>query len=397
MNKKGEPYLVLSCMIELGAFTLDPEAEERTGSWFDRTERTFIDGVVNVYSLTGPHSLNVEIHDNRQDDGKRTVVAGEVYAGPKWIYGQIKNRLRIGVLKKKVGHVFDLTLPKPAKRNPEQRTAGSASDEDLKQIFPDYQLILKSNGVAVIDSRADLLEDTSTRRRFLCAVMDEEEFAPVIAFAITRILALMKEYEQMLEEGVVEDQIVSHFGDSGTDKHGNKKGSIQSTIAGGESSHIEFKPAIWYNHSRATNEDNYTPSKDYNVSDNVVRTVAGFLNAEGGTLFIGVSDDGDAYGLESDLALTARKDLDGLENELTQLLSSSISNEVVATKVKVTLPKFQGKVIGQVDVKPANSPVFMKTNRHKSKFYVRIGNATNIMSVESAFNYISQHEWSNNE
>ena len=391
------PYLVLSCMIELGSLTLDLEPEERTGSWFDRTERTLIDGVVNVYSLTGPHSLNVEIHDIRQDDGKRTIVAGEVYAGPKWIYGQIKNRLRIGVLKKKVGHVFDLTLPKPAKRNLEQRTAGSASDEDLKQIFSDYQQILKSNGVTVIDSRADLLEDTSTRKRFLCAVMDEGEFAPVIAFAITRILALMKEYKQMLEDGVVEDQIVSHFADSGTDNHGNKKGSIQSTIAGGESAHIEFKPAIWYNHSRAMNEENYTPSKDYNVSDNVVRTVAGFLNAEGGTLFIGVSDDGDAYGLESDLALTARKDLDGLENELTQLLSSSISNEVVATKVKVTLPKFQRKVIGQVDVKPANAPVFMKTNRHKSKFYVRIGNATNIMSVESAFNYISQHEWSNNE
>jgi hypothetical protein len=217
--------------------------------------------------------------------------------------------------------------------------------------------------------------------------------APVIAFAITRVLALLKEYEQLLDAGTVEEETVSHLNETNPLRRSGGGGNLEAMIAGGESSHVEFKPAIWYNHSRAINEQNYTPSKDKSVSDNIVRTVAGFLNSEGGTLFIGVSDDGEAYGLEPDIALTAREDLDGMENELTQLLSTAISNEVVATKVKVSLPTFQGKVIGRVEVKPASAPVFMRTSRHQNKFYVRIGNATNTMSVESAFNYISQHDW----
>ena len=112
-------------------------------------------------------------------------------------------------------------------------------------------------------------------------------------------------------------------------------------------------------------------------------------------MIIGVSDDGNAYGLESDLKLTGRKDWDGLENELHQLISNSVSKEVAASKVKIEFPSFQGKRIAKVIVEKSNSPVFMKTNRHQNKFYVRIGNATNTMSVESAFNYISQHDWNN--
>jgi hypothetical protein len=89
--------------------------------------------------------------------------------------------------------------------------------------------------------------------------------------------------------------------------------------------------------------------------------------------------------------------MDGLENELTRLLSDAISNEVVATKVKINFPNFKGKTIVRIEVYRAGAPVFMKTNRHRNKFYVRIGNATNTMSVESAYNYISQHEWSQSD
>ena len=39
----------------------------------------------------------------------------------------------------------------------------------------------------------------------------------------------------------------------------------------------------------------------------VVKTVCGFLNAEGRTLLIGVDDDGQVVGLEKDLSTLGRK------------------------------------------------------------------------------------------
>ena len=46
------------------------------------------------------------------------------------------------------------------------------------------------------------------------------------------------------------------------------------------------------------------------------RTVAGFMNAQGGLLVIGVDDDGKPLGLDRDLATLGRKDLDGFQQTL---------------------------------------------------------------------------------
>ena len=56
---------------------------------------------------------------------------------------------------------------------------------------------------------------------------------------------------------------------------------------------------------------------------------------------------------------------------------------------------FQGKTIARVIVERAKGPVFLRTKdkEHDGRFYVRIGNATESLSVESAFNYISKQVW----
>ena len=40
----------------------------------------------------------------------------------------------------------------------------------------------------------------------------------------------------------------------------------------------------------------------------ILKTVAGFWNAEGGTLLVGVSDDGSVLGLDADLANARQKE-----------------------------------------------------------------------------------------
>jgi hypothetical protein len=376
--------------VEIGVLRLESSPNIMKGAWYQRNTRDFVDGTATVYNITGPHEIDAEIHYIQLDNGDRWVIMGESFKGPKWIWQQTKERLRMSVVPKKDNFAFDLPLPSPGRRNEETYTMSCASEEELQTVLPNYSNLLKEYGVISIGQRIDLFDDTSSRKRFLSAVIrDTEGLAPVIGFCITRLLAIIKIFEELKQLGDVE---FTHMVNESTTEAKKGDGLVE-TIAAGETAYVEFKPAIWYDYGRAVNDSNYKIKKEENVSDNIVRTVAGFLNADGGTLFIGVSDDGEAYGLEGDLKLTGRKDLDGLENELNQLISSAVSKEVSAAKIKISLPKFQSQTIAKIDVKKANSPVFMKTSRHQNKFYVRIGNATNTMSVESAFNYISQHDW----
>lgn len=377
--------------IEIGDFRLGSTPNIMNGAWYQRNVRDHVDGTVSVYQVEGPQELEAEIHYIQLDNGERWVVMGESYKGPKWIWQQTKDRLRMSVIDKGDKFAFDLPLPTPGNRNKETYTMSCASEEEIGLIIPDFKNIISKYGVIEVGQRANLFNDTSSRKKFISATINQPEcLAPIVAFCITRLLAITKVYDRLKETGNIE---FTHMVDEYA-RNSNKHDTLEQTIAKGETAYVEFKPAIWYDYGRAVNDPNYKIKKEENVSDNIVRTVAGFLNADGGTLFVGVSDDGESYGLEGDLKLTGRKDLDGLENELNQLISASVSKEVCAAKVKISLPKFQGRVIAKVDVKKSNTPVFMKTLRHKNKFYVRIGNATNTMSVESAYNYISQHDWS---
>ena len=130
------------------------------------------------------------------------------------------------------------------------------------------------------------------------------------------------------------------------------------------------------------------------ISDNIIKTVAGFLNAEGGTLLIGVSDEGqESYGIDMDVSLTSRGDVDGYELELNQLLMRSINKEVVAMKVRISFPLFKNKKICRVDVMKSYEAVFADTTKNKEVFFVRIGNSTNRLSPSSMVSYVQNHEW----
>ena len=86
---------------------------------------------------------------------------------------------------------------------------------------------------------------------------------------------------------------------------------------GEETDKIEFKSTIIYP-AGATSPDIDTQMRI------ILRTIAGFMNAQGGTLYIGVNNNGDAVGIEQDYPLlnssikdkyTYLEDKDGYENK----------------------------------------------------------------------------------
>lgn len=381
--------------IVINELSLSRTSEVLDGAWFQRSVRDHVNGTATVFNITGPHQLEAEIHYIQLENNERWVMLGERYSGPKWIWKQTKERLKMTITEKDGVPMFDLPLPSPGKRDKDIFTMSLAPYEDLESILPNFENVLKTVGVTAVGQRSDLFGDTSSRKRYIGAMIENTDcLAPIIGFCISRLLPLIQTYEKLFASGEIQEEFTHMLGDAKLQLGEEKVDELTETIAKGESAYVEFKPAIWYNHDRALHEPNYNVKKEEKVSDNIIRTIVGFLNAEGGTLFIGVSDDGNAYGLEPDLNLTRRKDLDGLENELNQLIIHSIPKEIAAIKVKISFPTFQDKIIAKLVMTKSNKAVFMKDSRHLDRFYVRIGNATNSLSVESAMNYISEHDWS---
>lgn len=126
------------------------------------------------------------------------------------------------------------------------------------------------------------------------------------------------------------------------------------------------------------------------VNEGIIKTVAAFMNSEGGTLGIGISDDGDILGIQKDLDYK-RQDLDGYQNWLSTLLMNAIGQAVVARNTSIRFELAEDRVVCLIDVSPSSSPVYADTVKGKELFYVRVGNTTRILSGSEMVEYISSH------
>lgn len=154
-------------------------------------------------------------------------------------------------------------------------------------------------------------------------------------------------------------------------------------IDGGENDLVEFKETLRWNVR--------SEQVDKSLEAAVAKTIAGFLNSRGGTLFIGVTDDRDAVGLDRDLrTLGRRQDADGFEQFLRQLLVRDL-DAVASTLADVSFPVVDDQVVCMVRVAPSPEPVYTKDGSDQQTFHVRNGNRTDPLSIEDAHRYIDQH------
>jgi ATP-dependent Lon protease len=154
----------------------------------------------------------------------------------------------------------------------------------------------------------------------------------------------------------------------------------------GESRTAEFKSSARWNLHKG--------DRDQAIEREIVKAVAGFMNARGGTLLIGVNDNHEAVGLENDYKLTKkgnRDPRDSFENWLTDLFDTSIGKAALAN-VTVRFEQVDGYDVCRVDVTPSRKPVYALGKQTKD-FFVRLNNGTRSLDVEEAFDYISSHDW----
>lgn len=154
--------------------------------------------------------------------------------------------------------------------------------------------------------------------------------------------------------------------------------NIAQLIATGESSSLEFKTSFRWD----VREHNVNKA----LEKVVIKTLAGFMNSDGGTLIIGVEDNGYVYGLESDFGTLEKNNADGFENHFSQIFNKMIGVDF-RQYVSLNFQTIEDKVVCCVQVLPSDRPVYVE-EEGKQEFFVRTGNATSPMLMGQAFSYI---------
>lgn len=166
----------------------------------------------------------------------------------------------------------------------------------------------------------------------------------------------------------------------------SKKLSIFDLILEGENSHLELKQTFrWDIKQKDTSKA---------LEKATLKTISAFLNTDGGSLIIGVTDNGGIYGLEDDYKSLVRKDRDGFENHFNQVLKHTIGSEF-RQYIEFSFETLEEKDVCLIEVRPSPKPVYLKTNGDE-EFFIRTGNTTTPLSLSETNSYIDSH-WKGKE
>ncbi len=167
--------------------------------------------------------------------------------------------------------------------------------------------------------------------------------------------------------------------------HGKRqllKQSIPSLINNGESEQVEFKSSLRFNYA--------TKLTDKNLEHVILKSVAGFLNSNGGTLLIGVSDDGEILGLDKDYQSLKKTNCDGFQQRIILLVSNEFGKPI-CTKIHIVIHAILDKEICTLFIEPVRFPVYVKEG-NRTVFYLRTGNVTNQLTTEETVKYLQNRK-----
>ena len=157
---------------------------------------------------------------------------------------------------------------------------------------------------------------------------------------------------------------------------------VEAMITGHENEQVEFKSSLQW--------DMRSGEKATWLRDQVIKTICAFLNSLGGTLLIGVADEGEVLGLQADFKLVKGKTEEKQKDSFALLINNLVNDHigvVFSRYVQLSFHQVEGKTIGVIQVKPGPEPAFVKAN----EFYIRSGNQSRGLSMADSLDYIRTH------
>jgi predicted HTH transcriptional regulator len=145
-------------------------------------------------------------------------------------------------------------------------------------------------------------------------------------------------------------------------------------VTNGESEAVEFKSTLRTNL--------HTGSKDPRMELAVLKTLAGFLNTNGGMLVVGVSDDGSPLGIHAD----EFENEDKMALHLVDIVKARMGIQAI-TSLHVRFDDHDDCRVMVVKCRKAPMPVFLKDGETE-RFYIRTGPSTTELRASQTQDYI---------
>ncbi|HTX88658.1 MAG TPA: ATP-binding protein [Bacteroidales bacterium] len=156
---------------------------------------------------------------------------------------------------------------------------------------------------------------------------------------------------------------------------GNTGIPVLQQIKRGEGADLEFKSTLrWDLKAGKTNA---------HVERACLKTICAFLNSDGGTLLIGIRDDGSAEGIESDRFANEDKFL----LHLWTLIRTCLGRDV-SPYIRTSLEKLDQRTICLVRCQSVARPVFLRQPGFDEEFFIRLGPSTSSLDISEALKYI---------
>lgn len=158
---------------------------------------------------------------------------------------------------------------------------------------------------------------------------------------------------------------------------------IREIISRGESSTLEFKSSLRMNL--------HTGRTDPNIELSALKSIAAFLNSSGGTLLIGVNDQGVVVGIELDKF----QNIDKFQLHFWNLFREALGAEFSGL-LKTEVVSIGERSVFSISCTNSDRPAFLRwknagESRHQEIFFVRAGPQTEQLGTRQAVSYISTH------
>ena len=160
-----------------------------------------------------------------------------------------------------------------------------------------------------------------------------------------------------------------------------KRDEISELVVSGESETTEFKSTLRYDlRQKIVNK-----KLEYIIA----KTIAAFMNCNGGKLLIGIDDNMNSLGLNNDFSTLKNADIDGFELKLIEVINKYIGREF-SSHIKISFPAYDNNQICLVEVSKSSKPVFT-TFEEREDFFVRSGCSSQPLTREEQSEYEKQH------
>lgn len=206
---------------------------------------------------------------------------------------------------------------------------------------------------------------------FITKPFDPEEIIARVSLQLDnhqKYQKLRKQNQQLADELSTSLESGSRDGSAHLDR-------IKSLISSGESNRVEFKSTLRWNLK--------TDRSEKVIEKAWLKSAAAFLNSDGGVVLVGVEDNGDILGIETDNFDNEDKYLLHVNNRIQQHIGLEHAGFIGYQLVRV-----DNKKVLLIECQPSPSPVFLKISKEE-EFYIRVGPGSRRLSTSEVVAYVT--------